>query len=201
MRRLTLCAGADVAYHPTTHLAIAALVVLHPETCEILDQAVHEMPVTAPYVPGKFYLREVPPLIEAYRKLTILPDLIIADGHGLAHPTGLGMATVLGRELDVPTIGCAKNRLVGHHEPVGPRRGDYAPLLFEGKEIGRVLRTQDGIKPLFISIGHRVTLDEACDWVLKMAPQYRQPETTRAADALVRKIMKERTDALGHSPK
>lgn len=187
-------AGADVAYNELEQRMVGALVVLDARTLEVVDQAIHEMDITFPYVPGLFSFREVPPLVEAYKKLKIKPDLIVCDGHGVAHPKGAGMASHLGIELDVPTIGCAKSRLIGGYDELGIKRGAYSALMLGDKEIGRVLRTQDNIKPMFVSVGHKVSLDTACEWVLKLSPKYRQPETTRQADALVRTIMKERTD-------
>jgi deoxyribonuclease V len=192
--RVQKIAGADVAYNESEQRMVGALVVLDVETLEVVDQATHEMDITFPYVPGLFSFREVPPLLEAYKKLTIKPDLIVCDGHGVAHPKGAGMASHLGIELGVPTIGCAKNRLIGRYDEVGENRGSFSSLMLGAREIGRVLRTQDGIKPMFVSIGHMVTLDTACKWVLKLCPKYRQPETTRKADALVRTVMKERTE-------
>jgi deoxyribonuclease V len=173
---------------------VGALVVLDAETLEVVDQAIHEMEITFPYVPGLFSFREIPPLLEAYRKLSLKPDLIVCDGHGVAHPKGAGMASHLGIELGVPTIGCAKSRLIGGYDRVGEKRGSFSSLMLGDKEIGRVLRTRDGIKPMFASVGHLISLDTACEWILKLCPQYRQPETTRKADALVRTVMKERTE-------
>ena len=187
-------AGADVAYNELEQRMVGAMVVLDVGTLEVVDQAYHEMDITFPYVPGLFSFREVPPLVEAYKKLKVKPDLIVCDGHGVAHPKGVGMASHLGIELDVPTIGCAKSRLIGGYEEVGSERGAYSSLMLGENEIGRVLRTQDNIKPMFVSVGHKISLDTACEWVLKLCPKYRQPETTRKADALVRTVMKERTD-------
>lgn len=186
-------AGADVAYNEQEQRMVGAFVILDAETLEVVDQATHEMDITFPYVPGLFSFREVPPLIEAYKKLKVKPDLIVCDGHGMAHPKGAGMASHLGIELGVPTIGCAKNRLIGGYDPVIEKRGSFSSLMLGDQEIGRVLRTRDGVKPMFVSVGHLVSLETACEWVLKLCPQYRQPETTRKADALVRAVMKERT--------
>lgn len=102
------------------------------------------------------------------------------------------MASHLGVELNIPTIGCAKSRLTGEYAEVGNQRGAFSPMILGGQEIGRVLRTQDGIKPMYVSTGHKLSLDTACEWVLKLCPSYRQPETTRKADTLVRMMMKGR---------
>ena len=129
--------------------------------------------------------------MQALRKLETIPDLIIADGHGVAHPRRFGLASHLGVLFDIPTIGCSKTRLIGTAEDAGPHRGDYAPLTDRGETIGRVMRTQDHVKPLVVSVGHRVTLPTACDWILKLAVRYRLPETTRQADQMVRRLKKE----------
>jgi|AntRauTorckE5430_2_1112549.scaffolds.fasta_scaffold12095_2 deoxyribonuclease V len=193
-QKIKWIAGADVAYHELELRMVGALVVLDAETLEVVDQSTHEMDITFPYVPGLFSFREVPPLLEAYKKLQIKPDLIVCDGHGVAHPKGAGMASHLGVELGVPTIGCAKSRLIGGYDEVSEKRGSFSSLMLGDKEIGRVLRTRDEVKPMFVSVGHLVSLDTACEWVLKLCPNYRQPETTRKADALVRTVMKERTE-------
>ncbi|CAG0893307.1 unnamed protein product [Darwinula stevensoni] len=189
-------AGADVAYNDATKKMVGALVVLDANTLQVVEQQVHEMEVTFPYVPGLFSFREVPPLVEAFKKLQTKPDLIICDAHGMAHPNGMGMATHLGLELDIPTIGCAKSWLVGIYDKslLGLERGATQPMMWDSKIVGVALRTQDNVKPLFVSVGHRVDLQTAIDWVLKMSPSYRQPETTRQADHLVNSVMKERME-------
>lgn len=106
----------------------------------------------------------------------------------------MGMATHLGIELNIPTIGCAKKRLVGYYEEPESKRGSSSPMIFDGKEVGKTLRTQDGIKPVFVSVGHKISLETACKWILHLTPNYRLPETTRAVDSLVNRLMKERTD-------
>lgn len=194
LRQINFIGGADVAYNELEQRMVGAIVVLDANTLEVVDRAYQEMDISFPYVPGLFSFREVPPLVAAYQKLSVKPDLIVCDGHGIAHPKGVGMASHLGIALDIPTIGCAKSRLVGTYDAVGAKRGAFSALLFDEKEIGRVLRTQDNINPMFVSIGHKVSLDTACAWVLKLCSQYRQPETTRQADALVRTVMKEITD-------
>lgn len=183
-------AGVDVAYNEEKQKMVGAIVVLAANTLEVIEEAFHIMDITFPYVPGLFSFREIPALLGAYDLLKQKPDLIICDGQGIAHPKGIGMASHLGIELDVPTIGCAKKRLVGDFEEVGQERGSYAALVFEKKEVGRVLRTRTDVKPVFVSIGHRISIKTACDWVLKMAPDYRLPETTRKADTIVNDILK-----------
>ena len=183
-------AGTDVAYDEAQHTMVGAFVILDAVTLEVVEQAHHLMEITFPYIPGLFSFREIPALREAYKKLKIKPDLVVCDAQGIAHPKGVGMATHLGIELDVPTIGCAKKRLVGEYDraAVGNQRGDIYPLMVDGHQVGAALRTQKDIKPMFVSIGHKVSLATAIDWVLKLTPKYRLPETTRQADQLVNRL-------------
>ena len=123
----------------------------------------------------------MPAVLNAVQKLRILPDLFIFDAHGLAHPRRFGLASHAGLLLDMPSIGCAKSRLIGQHIEPGTGRGSSSPLVDAGECIGAVLRTRDKVKPVFVSIGHRVDLDAAQRYVLDCAPKYRLPETTRFA--------------------
>ncbi|SHK83906.1 Endonuclease V [Chitinophaga jiangningensis] len=177
-------AGADVEYDKDTNLIAGAIAVLHYDTLELAAVATHVMEVTFPYIPGLFSFREMPPLLAAWEKLTLKPDLIICDGHGIAHPRRFGLASHLGTILDLPTIGCGKTRLYGTFAEPGARRGSISPLLAEDDQqvIGNALRTQDNINPVFVSTGHKVSLDTATAIVLEMARLYRLPETTRIAD-------------------
>ncbi|MBF7089957.1 deoxyribonuclease V [Flavobacterium sp. ALJ2] len=185
-------AGVDVAYNDGSDKMIGAIVVLNAQTHEVVEQAFHEMEITFPYIPGLFSFREIPPLIEAFKKLTIKPDLIVCDAQGIAHPKGIGMATHLGIELDIPTIGCAKKRLVGSYDKamLGLKRGDTQELIYNNVLVGKTLRTQDNTNPMYVSIGHKISLETAIDWVLKLTPDYRLPETTRQADHLVNSLLK-----------
>ena len=184
-------AGADVAYNEQENWMVGAIVVLDMNNLSIVEQAYEIMPISFPYIPGLFSFREIPSLLAAYGKLQQKPDLLVCDGHGIAHPKRCGMASHLGVELDLPSIGCAKSRLIGTYGELGPLRGEHVPLMEEGEVLGSVLRTQDGIRPLYVSIGHKISLPQARDWVLRLAPSYRQPETTRMADQLVNSILKE----------
>ncbi len=188
--KINYIAGTDVAYNDEDNTMIGAAVILDAETLEVIETAHHEMETTFPYVPGLFSFREIPALLEAFKKLKTQPDLIVCDAQGIAHPHGVGMATHLGLELDIPTIGCAKKRLLGDYDKavLPSQRGASQTLLFEGKKICAALRTQDDIKPMFVSIGHKVSLETALIWVLKLCSQYRLPETTRQADQLVNRL-------------
>lgn len=184
-------AGADVEYDKDSNRIAGAVVLLDASTKMVLEVATHVMTATFPYIPGLFSFREMPPLLEAYRKLRLQPDVIICDGHGLAHPRRFGLACHLGVELDVPTIGCGKTRLIGRYENLSPQRGATADLLDEvtGEVLGLALRTQTGINPLLVSIGHRVSLGTATQLVLSMSDTVRLPETTRQADKYAREAL------------
>jgi deoxyribonuclease V len=185
-------AGVDVAYNDASDKMIGAIVILDSITFKVIEEVSHEMEITFPYIPGLFSFREIPPLIEAFKKLTIKPDLIVCDAQGIAHPKGLGMATHLGIELNIPTIGCAKKRLVGSYDKssLGLKRGAIQDLIYNDILVGKTLRTQDNTNPVFVSIGHKIALETAIDWVLKLTPNYRLPETTRQADHLVNSLLK-----------
>lgn len=142
-----------------------------------------------PYVPGLFSFRELPPLVLALEQLDITPDLIVCDGQGIAHPRRFGLACHLGLLFDVPTIGCGKTRLLGQEEELERKRGNAGALRDGDEIIGSVVCTQDGIKPVYVSTGHRVSRQTANEWIVRLSPNYRLPETTRHADELVKKIM------------
>ncbi|WHX50210.1 deoxyribonuclease V [Paenibacillus woosongensis] len=182
-------AGVDVAYSKHSDKLIAAVVVLEAESLNMVDSAVVEDNVHFPYIPGLFSFRELPPVIKAFQQIKTAPQLIVCDGQGLAHPRRFGLASHLGVLVDLPTIGCGKTRLLGEFEKPGSVRGSMSPLVDHDEVIGNVLRTQDGVKPIFVSVGHKISLRTACDWILKLAPRYRLPETTRQADQLVNRVL------------
>ena len=173
-------AGVDVGF-PERHVARAAIVVLRFPDLEPLDSAVAEVALEFPYIPGLLAFREVPAVLAAVAKLSVQPDVFIFDGHGLAHQRRFGLACHAGLLLDRPSIGCAKSRLIGDFVEPGTERGATSPLMADGKIVGAVLRTRAGVKPVYVSIGHRVDLDTAVRFVLDCAPKYRLPETTRYA--------------------
>ncbi|KJD42811.1 deoxyribonuclease V [Paenibacillus terrae] len=182
-------AGIDVAYSEYTSQLFAAVVVFNAKTLEVIESVVAEDAIHFPYIPGLFSFRELPPIIKALKLLKNTPDLIVCDGQGIAHPRRFGLASHLGVLFDVPTIGCGKTRLLGDYIEPGKMRGERSPLVDSDEEIGSVLRTQNHIKPIFVSIGHRISLTTACEWILKISPRYRLPETTRQADQLVNKAL------------
>ena len=172
-------AGVDVSFRQG--MARAAVVVLRLTNLEPVDCAVDEAPANFPYIPGLLTFREGPCVLSALEQLTIWPDLLIFDGQGIAHPRRIGLAAHMGVILDHPSIGCAKSRLIGTHADPGNEVGDWEPLADEGEVIGAVVRSRAGVKPLYVSIGHRVDLPTAIDLVLRCTRGYRLPETTRHA--------------------
>ncbi|MFJ2897152.1 endonuclease V [Streptomyces sp. NPDC087218] len=185
--------GVDVAYDDERDVVVAAAVVLDGATFEVIAETTAVGRVTFPYVPGLLAFREIPTVLAALESLPVDPGLVICDGYGLAHPRRFGLASHLGVLTGLPAIGVAKNPFTFSYEQPGPRRGDWSPLLDGEEEVGRALRTQDGVKPVFVSVGHRTGLDNACAHTLRLARDFRQPETTRRADALCRKALREAT--------
>jgi deoxyribonuclease V len=181
--------GLDVAYAVGSPLVAAAVVTVDIATGEVLESATAVGEAEFPYVPGLFAFRELPTLLTAFDRLRTTPDLLVADGHGLAHPRRFGLACHLGVETGLPTVGVAKTPMADHEAP-GQTRGSTTPLLDNGDEVGAALRTQPNVKPIFVSIGHRIDLPAACAQVLALAPRYRLPETTRRADHLSRATLK-----------
>jgi deoxyribonuclease V len=177
---VTTVAGVDVGF-PDRYTARAAVVVLSFPELTPVDYTVAEVPVAFPYIPGLLAFREVPAVLAAVEKLQVAPDLFIFDAQGLAHPRRMGLATHAGLLLDWPSVGCAKSRLVGAYVEPGLERGDTSPLLDGDEQIGTIVRTRAGVKPVFVSIGHKTDLDTAVRFVLDCAPRYRLPETTRFA--------------------
>ena len=184
--RLQRIAGVDVHYAPARGLALAAAVVLDATSLEIVESAMAAVPVAFPYVPGYLSFREAPAALAALALLEHRPDLLLVDGQGLAHPRGFGLACHVGLLADLPTIGVAKSRLVGTHaEPAGPV-GSQATLQHRGQVIGAVVRTRMKVRPLYVSVGHRLGLEVAVGAVLALGRGYRLPEPTRLADRLSR---------------
>ncbi|MFI1094700.1 endonuclease V [Streptomyces sp. NPDC020917] len=201
-----LVAGLDVAYagdgRGTGDLVAAAVVVIDTATLGVVERATATATSTFPYVPGLFAYRELPVLVEALRALRTTPELLLCDGHGLAHPRRFGLACHLGVLTGLPTAGVAKTPFVGSHDPaaLAGARGSHADLVDAGETVGRVLRTQDGVKPVYVSTGHLVDLPTACAQVLALAPAYRLPETTRQADRLSRDALAAAVAAAGTGP-
>ncbi len=179
-------AGIDAHYAPARGLAWAAVAVLDGTSLELVESAMASLPLSFPYVPGFLSFREEPAALKALGLLSGKPDLLMVDGQGYAHPRRLGIASHIGLLADIPTIGVAKSRLVGRHDEPGPTRGSAAPLHHQGERIGTVLRSRDGVRPLYISVGHRLDLATAVSLVLATLRRHRLPEPTRVADLLSR---------------
>ncbi len=172
-------AGIDISFRAGT--ANAAVVVLTFPGMKVVETASARKKVTFPYIPGLLAFREAPVALEAFARLSTIPDLLVVDGHGLAHPRRFGLACHLGVELDIPSIGCAKSRLIGQWREPARRKGSSTRLIAGEEVIGRVVRTRDDVKPVFISAGHKVSLKDAVRLVLRMATKYRLPEPIRHA--------------------
>ncbi len=178
--------GADASYDRAARRVYGAIAVFsYPELLPV-EEAAAAGACPFPYIPGLLSFREAPIILEVWAKLQRLPDLLLVDGQGVAHPRGLGLASHLGLLLDVPTIGVAKSRLVGEGEMPGPEAGAAALLWWDGRPVGWILRTRKGVRPLYVSPGHRVSLEDSREIVLKCAPRYRVPEPLRRADRLSR---------------
>jgi deoxyribonuclease V len=174
-----LVAGIDVALPPGETRA-AVVVDSYPDL-KIVDEAIASRPITFPYVPGLLSFREAPAIIAACEKIRLEPDLVIVDGHGFSHPRRIGIASHIGLILDLPTIGCAKSLLVGKHGPLGPNPGDWTIVEDRGEVIGAAVRTRVGVKPVYVSIGNRISLEAAIWWVLACSRGHRLPEPQRQA--------------------
>lgn len=177
-------AGVDVGFEAEGTVTRAAVAVLKLEDLQLQDRAIARRPTSFPYIPGLLSFREVPAVLDALEKLTVIPDLLLCDGQGIAHPRRLGIASHLGLLTDMPTIGVAKSLLVGRHAEISDERGSCQPLLHKGETIGAALRTRPGTKPVYISPGHRVSLETAIAYVMRCTTKYRLPETTRFAHKL-----------------
>lgn len=177
-------AGVDVGFEGGGRITRAAVAVLNFPGLELVESVIARAPTRFPYVPGLLSFREAPAVLDALQCLKAAPDLILCDGQGIAHPRRLGIASHIGLLANIPAIGVAKTRLIGKHEKVPNERGAWVPLTDRGETIGAVLRTRKDVKPLYISIGHRVSLESAIRWVMACLTRYRLPETTRWAHRL-----------------
>ena len=179
-------AGVDMAINEETTMARAAVVLLSYPAMEVIERHVYEEPVRMPYIPGLLSFREIPCILGAFALLKQQPELVMVDGQGIAHPRYLGIASHLGLWLDLPTIGCAKSILRGHYDEkaLSEEAGAWLPLIYKRETIGAALRTRTRVKPMFISLGHRISLATSLHYVLASCKGYRLPEPTRQADKL-----------------
>jgi deoxyribonuclease V len=177
-------AGIDVGFEEAGTVTSAAVVILSFPSLELEEQVIARRPTRFPYVPGLLSFREVPTVLDALTRLSVRPDLLLCDGQGIAHPRRFGIASHCGVLTDWPSIGVAKSLLTGFHAEVPEARGAWVPIKQRDEIIGAVLRTRVKVKPVYISIGHKISLDSAIDYVMRCTTRYRLPETTRLADRL-----------------
>ena len=190
-------AGADIAVSHTTSTVYAGVVVLDYTTLAVVGCQGTVSTTDFPYIPGLLSFREAPALLQVFAQLDITPDVVVFDGQGMAHPRGLGIASHMGVLLDVPSIGCAKSRLTGRYDEPPPTRGAHTPLYgARGTMLGAVLRTKDRTKPVFVSVGHKMTLSQALEILLHCYRGYRIPEPTRLADQHVGAMRRAQTTGM-----
>jgi len=183
-------AGLDVSYAKDSDLLAAAAVVLDIRTLDVVETAVVTGEADFPYVPGLLGFREVPVLLRALERLSVTPDLLVCDGYGLAHPRRFGLACHVGVVTGLPSFGVAKTAFTATYAEPGAQRGSWSPLLDGTDVVGRALRTQSGVKPVFVSPGHLVGLGEITKITLRMCPKFRIPEAIRRADSLSRAALR-----------
>jgi deoxyribonuclease V len=183
-RRIRHVAGVDVGFERGGGVTRAAVAVLAFPGLELVDHAIARLPTRFPYVPGLLSFREIPALLAALEQIDVAPDVILCDGHGLAHPRRFGIASHLGVYSGIPTVGVAKSRLTGEHGAPPQRRGAWVPLRDRGETIGAALRSKAHTSPIYVSIGHRLSLAAAVRLVMACTTRFRLPETTRWAHRL-----------------
>jgi deoxyribonuclease V len=179
--RLKTVGSADISYSKRSDLLVAVVLSFSWPGLDLLESASHVCKAAFPYVPGLLSFREVPPLVEAYRKIGCKPDVMLCDGQGIAHPRRLGFASHLGLYLGIPTVGCAKSRLCGDHDSLPPDKGSSKPLLLDGEQIGLVFRSRNGVKPIYISPGHLSDIPSSMQLISSCLRRYRIPEPLRLA--------------------
>lgn len=188
-------AGVDIAAGKARGMAQAAVVVLSYPELRLVEVELAQGELVFPYIPGLLSFRESPLILAACQKLSVTPDLILVDGQGIAHPRRMGLASHLGLFLDTPTVGCAKSRLCGSHQIPEDEPGSYAELVDGGETVGVALRTRFGVKPIFVSTGHKIDLEDSIYWVLKCCRGYRLPEPTRLAHLAAGGNLKQKMEA------
>ena len=179
--KISTIAGYDISYHYKSNKMIAGVVVLEYPSLKEIENFFCINKINFPYIPGLLSFREAPIVIELIQKYSLQADVNIFDGHGIAHPRGMGLASHIGVMLDIVTLGCAKKKLVGEYDLPENSKGSSSDLIFKDKVVGKVLRTKDNVKPVFISVGNRLNLADLPDFVLSCTTRYRIPEPTRLA--------------------
>lgn len=189
-----LVAGADAGYDKKQGLIYSAVVVIKLKDMEVVESSWAREPTAFPYIPGLLTFREGPILLKALKKLKTTPDVILFDGQGIAHPRSMGIAAHIGLFIEVPTIGCAKSKLIGDYAPLPQEAGFWSPLMHKGEIIGAALRTRRKVKPVFVSPGNRIDLIRSISIVLLSCNKYRLPEPIRRAHSLCQKLSKDYID-------
>lgn len=189
-KKVKWVAGADVAYSRETGKHVAAIVILEIPELNVVEMQTVSGTTTFPYIPGLLSYREIPVLLKTFEKIKKMPDVILCDGQGIAHPRGLGLASHLGLLFGIPTVGCAKSRLVGEYRMPGKNKGCHTPLTYKEEIVGAVLRTRTGVKPIFVSPGCHIDLESSLAVVMQCVTRFRLPEPTRLADLEVGKRLR-----------
>lgn len=187
---LKTVAGADISFNRGSNVLHAGFVVLRLPDLQVISRSLATLTVSFPYIPGLLSFREIPALLEAWKQLTPKPDIVILDGHGLAHPRRMGIATQFGITVDTSTMGCAKNILTGEHEPLAQTKGSFQYINDKDEKIGIVYRSRDNVKPIFISPGNKVSFDDTREIIAKCLTRYKLPETTRQVHNTVNSLRK-----------
>ena len=183
-------AAADISFNRYDDQLYAVVVLLDFPDLNLKAVYSNRAKASFPYIPGFLSFREIPPLLEIFKDLSPMPDILICDGQGIAHPRGFGLASHLGILLDMPAIGCAKSVLVGKYLEPSAARGSTSPLMYQERQVGTALRTRSGIKPVIVSVGHKLGLEEAVKILLQCSPKYRIPEPLRLAHRKVNELRK-----------
>lgn len=180
-KKIRWVAGGDLSFNRYGEIAYSGFVVYDIDKNTVVEEVSTQAELMYPYIPGLLSFREMPPLLKAWQKLSTEPDVVMLDGHGISHPRGLGLASHFGLWVDKPTIGCAKNLLVGDCSEPGTNKGQASVLWLKNKKVGFVLRTRTNVKPIYVSPGHKIEMQQAKDITLRCSPRYKIPEPTRAA--------------------
>ncbi len=187
-KEVKIVAGADISFDRGSDLMHAAIVVLQLPDLQPVARSLISDETSFPYIPGLLAFRELPVLFKAWDQLEMKPDVLILDGHGIAHPRRMGIATHLGIEIDYPTVGCAKNILTGSHGPLGDKKGEYSSLKENGETIGMALRSRTNVNPIYISPGYKTSFEDAYSVIMNTLTKYKLPRTTRLAHQWANKL-------------
>jgi len=193
--RPQLAAGADISFNRGSDLMHAAIIVVELDTMKPVARSLVSDETPFPYIPGLLAFRELPSLWKAWRQLRMKPDVLIMDGHGLAHPRRMGVATHFGIEIDWPTMGCAKSILTGTHDTLAPEKGASVPLTDGEEQVGIVLRSRTNVHPIYLSPGHKISFQDTYDVAMHALTKYKLPRTTRLAHEWANKLRREETEA------